>query len=156
MLVNRLDGCDPLVVAATLRDSFVFADRTAFSGLSSAEAFLLDPLVAPPVAGASAPRAADLQLRMQAAIADGQSVVTFADSAAGASPARTRFRAEGFAAAAATGAPLIPVHLGRAEARTVAAVQGEPIQVSTSEVELASVRARVREVLAQASRPTRG
>lgn len=156
MLVNRLDGCDPLVVAAVLQDSFVFADRTAFSGLSSAEAFLLDPLVAPPVEGASTPRAADLQLRMQAAIAGGQSVVSFADSAAGAPPDRTRFRAEGFAAAAATGAPLIPVHLGRAEARAVAANQGEPIQISTSDGELASVRARVREVLAQASGPTPG
>ena len=156
LLVNRLDGCDALVVAAALRDSFVFADRTAFSGLSSAEAFLLDPLVAPPVAGVPEPRAADLQLRMQAAIADGQSVVTFADSAAGASPARTRFRAEGFAAAAATGAPLIPVHLGRAEARAVAVIQGEPVQISASDEELGDVRARVREVLARASRPTRG
>ena len=156
MLVNRLDGCDALVVAAALRGSFVFADRTAFSGLSSAEAFLLDPLVAPPVDGVSAPRAADLQLRMQAAIAGGQSVVSFADSAAGASPARTRFRAEGFAAAAATGAPLIPVHLGRAEAQAVAAIQGAPIHVSPSDGELASVRARVREVLAQASGSTPG
>ncbi|MDE0261559.1 MAG: AMP-binding protein [Bryobacterales bacterium] len=156
MLVNRLDGCDALVVAAALRDSFVFADRTAFGGLSSAEAFLLDPLVAPPVAGVSAQRAADLQLRMQAAIAGGQSVVSFADSAAGASPARTRFRAEGFAAAAATGAPLIPVHLGRVGTRAVAATQGEAIQISTSDHELATVRAQVREVLAQTSRPTPG
>ena len=116
--MNRLDGCDPLVVAAALRDSFVFADRTAFSGLSSAEAFLLDPLVAPPLAGVSGNRAADLQSRMQAAIADGQSVVSFADSAAGAPPARTRFRAEGFAVAAATGVPLVPVHLGRPKPRT--------------------------------------
>lgn len=156
LLVNRLDGCDPLVVAAALRDSFVFADRTGFSGLSSAEAFLLDPLVAPPVAGASAPSAAELQLRMQAAIASGQSVVSLADSSAGAAPARTRFRAEGFAAAATTGAPLIPVHLGRADSRAVAAIQGEPIQISASDGELASARARVRRVLEEASRTTHG
>lgn len=151
MLVNRLDGCDPLVVAAACRDSFVFADRTAFSDLSSAEAFLLDPLVAAPVAGIAEPRAANLQLRMEAAVASGQSVVSFADSATGASPARTRFRAEGFAAAAATGAPLIPVHLSRAAAGSVTASRGEPVHVGASGEDLGGVRARVREALAQAS-----
>ena len=151
MLVNRLDGCDPLVVAAACRDSFVFADRTGFSDLSSAEAFLLDPLVAAPVPAVSEPRGANLQLRMQTAITSGQSVVSFADSAAGASPARTRFRAEGFAVAAATGTPLLPVHLGRATAGAVTASQGEPIHIGASGEDLGSVRTRVRDVLAQAS-----
>ena len=151
MLVNRLDGCDPLVVAAACRESFVFADRTAFGDLSSSEAFLLDPLVAAPVPAESEPPAGNLQLRMQTAITSGQSVVSFADNAAGASPAKTRFRAEGFAVAAATGTPLLPVHLGRATAGAVKPSQGEPIHVGASGEDLGSVRARVREVLAQAS-----
>ena len=151
MLVNRLGSGDPLVVAAACRERFVFADRTAFSDLSPSEAFLLDPLVAAPVAAGGERQGANLQQQMQTAIASGHSVVSFADSAAGAAPARTRFRAEGFAAAAATGASLIPVHLGRSEDGAIAASQGEPIRVGPSVDDLGGVRAQVRAILAQSS-----
>ena len=156
MLVNRLDAGDALVVAAACRCSFVFADRTAFSELSPVEAFLLDPLVAAPVEAAPGQLAAKLQLRMQTAIANGQSVVSFADSAAGASPARTRFRAEGIAVAAATGTPLIPVHLGRGETGAIAASQGEPLRVDPSSDDLGGVRAQVRATLARANKTAPG
>ena len=151
LLVNRLGRGDPLIVAAACRASFVFADRTAFSDLSSVEAFLLDPLVAEPAPCRPGLVAPDLQLRMQAAVARGQSVVSFADNRAGTAPARTRFRAEGFAVAAATGAPLLPVHLGRSAAGGVTANSGEPIRVGASGEDLGGLRIRVREVLARAA-----
>ncbi len=67
-------------------------------------AFLVEPLVAPPAANA-----ADLSARIQSALDNGLSVIVLADSPAGETAARSRFRLEVFEAAAAAAAELRPV-----------------------------------------------
>jgi hypothetical protein len=67
-------------------------------------AFLIEPLIAPPTRNA-----ADLQGRIQSALQNGLSVIVLADSPAGETAARSRFRLEAFEAAAATAAPLKPI-----------------------------------------------
>ena len=107
LLANRASPIDPLLVAAAVRSPFVFADRTAFQDLGTAQAFLLEPLVATARGSGNGTS----PFPAQAALDAGWSVVNFADSPVGEPPSRTRFRAESFAAAVAAGVPVLPVAL---------------------------------------------
>lgn len=127
MFVNRSHRMDPLLVTAVFQSAFVFADRTGFSELGPAEAFLLDPLVAPHDEAVRDPAAGALLHAMEAALRAGCAVVSFADNPVGEPPGRTRFRAEGFAAAARSGTPAVPVLLRHQADGRVAAVQGDPL-----------------------------
>ncbi len=151
LLVARNERVDPLMVAALYRRPFVFADRTGFGELNPSEAFLLEPLVAEPVAELSAPPGGDLRARMESALAHGRSVASLADSPIGAPPDRSRFRAEGFAAANDCGVPLIPVHLERLADGSIRASQGGPMAIAASNGKLAGARAMVRSCLRAAA-----
>ncbi|MDE0628711.1 MAG: AMP-binding protein [Bryobacterales bacterium] len=145
LLANRASRIDPLLLAAALRSPFVFADRTGFEGLSPAEAFLLEPLVASGNGRGTLPAAAESALRA------GCSLVSLADCPVGEPPARTRFRAEPFLAAASSGAPLAPVALqasGRNGSIVVGA--GDPDSIGAAE-SLPGLRRAVRKALEKAA-----
>lgn len=108
VLASRASVLDPVLVAGACRFPFVFADRTGFEGLGTAQAFLLEPLVA---ANGRSNGMDGLRpgLPGLAALRDGVSVVCLADNTPGEPAERTRFRAEGFEIADATGASVVPV-----------------------------------------------
>lgn len=143
VLVNRAHRADPLLIAAAFRSPFVFADRTGFNALGPAEAFLLDALVAP----------GDGRLlnRVQDALGRGSAVVSFADNPVGETPARTRFRAEGFAAAARNEVPAIPVLLHARSDGSVLAIQGQRLDSAVLNGNRSAGREAVRAFLAEAS-----
>ena len=143
VLVSRAHRADPLLIAAAFRAPFVFADRTGFDALGPAEEFLLDALVAP----------GDGQLlpRIQDALSRGYAVVSFADNPVGETPARTRFRAEGFTAAARSEAPAIPVLLHARSDGSVLAVQGQRLESAVLNGNRSAGREAVRAFLAEAS-----
>ncbi len=150
MLVNRSHRMDPLLVAGAFRSAFVFADRTGFGELGPAESFLLDPLVAPLDGAGRDPTDGPLLHSMQTALEAGCAVVSFADNPVGEPPERTRFRAEGFAAAARSGAPAVPVLLRYQADGTVAAVQGDPLDGNAMNWDRGASRRAVRAFLAKA------
>ena len=143
VLVNRAHRADPLLIAAAFRSPFVFADRTGFNALGPAEAFLLDALVAP----GDGP----LLPRIQGALDLGYAVVSFADNPVGELPARTRLRAEGFAAAARNEAPAIPVLLHARSDGSVLVIQGQRLDAAVLNGNRSAGREAVRAFLAEAS-----
>ena len=153
MLVNRSHRMDPLLVTAVFRSAFVFADRTGFGELGPAEAFLLDPLVAPSDGAVRDPAAGTLLHAMEAALGAGCAVVSFADNPVGEPPERTRFRAEGFAAAARSGTPAVPVLLRLQADGRVAAVQGDPLDENAMNGDRGASREAVRAFLTRALGP---
>ena len=151
VLVSRAHRLDPLVVAAACRSPFVFADRLAFRDLDSAQAFLLEPLVASASGNGRGPSGVALLDRMEAALNSGLAVVSFSDSPVGEPPARTRFRAENFAAAASAEIPLIPVLLRNQNGNGTIALEGPPVASATRAASLAASRQQVRSFLEQAT-----
>ena len=153
MFVNRCHRMDPLLVTAVFRSAFVFADRTGFGELGPAEAFLLDPLVAPFDGAVRDPAAGALSHAMEGALGAGCAVVSFADNPVGEPPERTRFRAEGFAAAARSGAPAVPVLLRHQADGRVAAIQGDPLDENAMNGDRGANREAVRAFLTRALGP---
>ncbi len=151
VLVNRAHRLDPLVVAGAIRSPFVFADASGFPQLRAAEAFLLDPLVAGGAGVNLTPAGGTLLDRMRTALEAGHTVVSLADNPVGEPPARTRFRAEGFLAAASTGAPVVPVFLGLNPGGGVEARVSEPLTGAQANGDLAASRAAVRALLTEAA-----
>ena len=151
MLVSRGHRLDPLMVAAACRSPFVFADRLAFRDLDSAQAFLLEPLVATPSGNGCGPGRVALLDRMEAALDSGLAVVSFSDSPVGEPPARTRFRAENFAAAASAEIPVIPVLLRNRNGNGTTALEGPPVAGATRAAALAASRQQVRSFFEQAA-----
>ena len=150
LLVSRAHRLDPLAVAAACRSPFVFADRLAFQDLDSAQAFLLEPLVAPPSGNGCGPGRVALLDRMEAALDSGLAIVSFSDSPVGELPARTRFRAENFAAAASVETPVIPVLLRIRNGKGTMALEGPPVAGATRAASLAASRQQVRAFLERA------
>ncbi len=148
VLASRASRIDPLVIAAAFRSAFVFADRTGFRALGAPQAFLLEPLVVTggpvglPSTGNGWPQAS-----AEAALAEGWSVVSLANSPVGEPPSRTRFRAECFAAAARVGVPVVPVALRTAQAGTTLGTQGNQLENLELAGSLAEMRLAVRETL---------
>ena len=151
VLVNRAHRLDPLVLAAAYHVPFVFADRVAFRDLDPAQAFLLEPLVASSRGNGSEPGSGTLLGRMEAALDSGFAVVSFADSPIGEPPARTRFRAENFAAAASEDIPVVPVLLSTGNGNGTMALEGPPVAVDTQDSALAASRQQVRSFFEQAA-----
>ena len=145
LLASRASRIDPLLLAAVLRSPFVFADRTGFEGLSPAEGFLLEPLVASGNGRGTLPAVAESALRA------GCSLVSFADCPVGEPPARTRFRAEPFLAAASSGAPLAPVALQASDGNgSIVVGAGDPDSIGAAE-SLPVLRRAVRKALEKAA-----
>ena len=148
LLASRASPIDPLLLAAAVRSPFVFADRTGFEGLGRAQAFLLEPLVAT-ASSPPGPRNGNgsSPFQAQSALDAGWSVVSLADSPVGEPPSRTRFRAESFVAAAASGVPLVPLALrAGANGRPFGIQSGRPKTVAANG-SLAETRLSVREAL---------
>ena len=150
LLVNRAHRLDSLIVAAASQCAFVFADRTGFRGLDAAHAFLLEPLVSEPCANGAKPPGGTLQQRMESALGAGLAVVSFADTAVGEPPLRSRFRAEAFAAATRSGAQVVPVLLRGSQAGQRIDLKAGP--AASSGASLGTIREEVRELLAQTAR----
>lgn len=146
LLASRASPIDPLLVASALRGPFVFADRTGFDRLGPAEAFLLEPLVAVRHGNGAGPTSGESSL------SSGCSLACLADSPPGEPPARTRFRAEAFAAAASTGVPLAPLALhARGENGSFGVATGDPDTIGASG-SLTAMRAAVRRALERAAK----
>ena len=144
LLASRASSIDPLLVVAAMRSRFVFADRTGFESLGPAQAFLLEPLVA--TARMAGPRSIGSN-GAEHALDAGFSVVSLADSPVGAPPSRTRFRAESFAAAAASDVPLVPLALRAGPNGRSFGVESDPSRTVTANGSLAETRRAVREAL---------
>ncbi|MGH9470204.1 MAG: AMP-binding protein [Terriglobia bacterium] len=98
-MANRAGHLDPLIAAASIPLPFRFADAAALSDLPSPAAFLLRPLVAAPVNGASEPSGGTMQTRLERCLAGGLPVLAFADGPVGAPALRSRFRLDALHAA---------------------------------------------------------
>ncbi|HMD97860.1 MAG TPA: AMP-binding protein [Terriglobia bacterium] len=117
LMASRTGPLDPLVLAAGWPQRFVFSDLAALAGLPRSAAFLLRPLVAPPIKGQingqvhapNAPGGGELQQVIRRALEDGCSVLVFPESAPGAAAHRSRFRLDAIRAAAETSSPIYPV-----------------------------------------------
>lgn len=105
---TRADALDPLLVAASFRSPFVFADSRNFANLPVLYAFMLAPLAADSEGG--------LESRIRSALDAGNSVVVLADNALGETIPRSRFRLEAFAAAKNSGVPVVPLRIARNQA----------------------------------------
>ncbi|MDA0205621.1 MAG: AMP-binding protein [Acidobacteria bacterium] len=101
---NRLDRFDAAVLLTSIPSPAALADQSALGELPGPMAFLIEPLITPPTRNA-----ADLKGRIQSALQNGLSVIVLADSPAGESAARSRFRLEALEAAALTATPVIPI-----------------------------------------------
>ena len=106
---SRCGEVDVIVLLAAIPRPALLADAQMITHLPMALQFLLSPLVAQ-AAGHSRPEA-NLQLRLTRALADGFSVLAFADNSPSTPVARSRFRVELFEAAEAVGAPAYSVLL---------------------------------------------
>ncbi len=155
LLVSRASRLDPLVVAAAVDAPFVFADSTGFSGLGPAQAFLLEPLVAGTNGGRRMVGANGSHPQASDALSGGRSVVGFADSPPGEPPARTRFRAELLAAAAESGASVVPVALQGGPGGTCRALQCDPLAELAANGDPSLGREAVRAALEGATAGTR-
>ena len=149
VLVSRSSPVDALIVAGAFRSAFVFADRTGFRALGPARAFLLEPLVAAGADGHQGPRNGAGDDHLDEVLASGSCVVSLADSPAGEPPCRTRFRAEHFARAASTGAPVVPVALVEQDGVTEVIETGG-LERSDGAQGLAGMRQAVRSALESA------
>ena len=147
LVVNRADDLDPFVLVASLPTPFRFGDATALSSLPSAATYLFKPLVVPPLKDVDAPSGGTLRQRIRRTLDEGCSVLVVADRRVGTPPLASRFRLEGFQAAAETGAHVIPVAVRCVATRTRAQQKtrvtlGSGFQAEAKEITL--LRDRVR------------
>ncbi len=170
LVANRAGAFDPLVLAALIRRPFLFADAEALSPMPRAARFLLGALAASPLEEVLAPPGGTLRQRIYAQLERGQAVVVFPDGPVAAASRVSRFRLDGFQAAALTSAPIYPVavqgtasvlvaHERTALRGAVNVSFGGAIAAGADEPrELVGLRERVRETIArlesQAADPT--
>ncbi|MGH9343996.1 MAG: AMP-binding protein [Terriglobia bacterium] len=109
LISNRAGYLDPLVAMAYGPGRFLFADLAPLSDLPAAAEFLLKCFLAPRVAGITSPPGGTPGARINRCLANGFSVLVFADGPVGAPPLRSRFRLDSLRAAATASAPVYPV-----------------------------------------------
>ena len=146
LVVNRADELDPLVLLVSLPTPFRFSDATAFSSLRWPATFLLKPLVAAPLKDVGAPPGGTLRQRIRRTLDEGCSVLALADGRVGTPPLASRFRLEGFQAAAETGCSVIPVAVrcesGHTNRRQTRVTLGCGVQPGAGEITYLRDRAR--------------
>ncbi len=159
IVANRAGVFDPLVLAAILSRSFVFADAEVLSPMPRMARFLLSALVAPPVEEVLAPPGGTLRQRIAAQLKRGEAVVVFPDGPVAKAAGISRFRLDGFQAAAASSAPIYPVaiqgtapllvsHERTALRSAVNVSVGSAVAAAGESRELVRCRERVREAIA--------
>ncbi len=161
IVANRAGVFDPLIMAAMLRRPFRFADAEALSPMPRMALFLLSSLVAPPVEEVLAPPGGTLRQRVAAQLERGQAVMVFPDGPVATASGLSRFRLDGFHAAAVTSSPLYAVAVqGTApvlvahERRSLHSVanisMGEAILATVGEPrEVVQLRERARQAIAR-------
>ena len=108
---NRAAAAELLTLVENIRGTVQISDTRLLEGLTWNAAFLLESLIVDDdeARGSTSDR---LRLRVRNALASGSSVVVAADSPAGSTPQRSRFRLEPIEAVMDAGCPLIPVYAG--------------------------------------------
>ncbi|MCZ6905505.1 MAG: hypothetical protein O7F56_07555, partial [Acidobacteria bacterium] len=140
------DELDPLVLLACLPTPLRFGDATAFSSLGWPATFLLKPLVVASLKDVGAPPGGTLRQRIRRTLDEGCSVLALADGRVGTPPLASRFRLEGFQAAAETGCSVIPVAVrcesGHSSRRQTRVTLGCGVQPGAGEITYLRDRAR--------------
>ena len=158
-VANRTGQFDALILIAALREHVSLAEDTGLEDLPFGAAFLLEPLVIAEVDEPQGPPGGTLDQRVRRAFADGGSVLVFAENPAGREIERSRYRLEPLMAAAAAGAPIVPVRLsarGAGRERDAQAISdvgvtlGDSIAPNGTGLAAASeLRERIRERIAE-------
>ncbi len=112
MVANRWSSADLLTLAAGLPPAVLLAVEGGLSSLPLGAAFLLEPLVIPPVDRAATMPGGTFEQRITQALRAGESVLVLAESAPGTPPERNRYRLEPIRAAAEASAGIVPVRIG--------------------------------------------
>ncbi|TAM83958.1 MAG: hypothetical protein EPN47_03890 [Acidobacteria bacterium] len=161
LMANRAGAVDALALAALLPMPVRFSDSGALDSLPGAVAFLLRPLVLPPLRISSLPPGGTLRQRIRQGLEDGHSVIVLSDGPPMVPAHLNRFRLDALDAAVQTGSPIYPLGVrgtstilslgtrmpGREEAKIAV---GEPISIQINDVrELAVLREQVREAIAR-------
>jgi 1-acyl-sn-glycerol-3-phosphate acyltransferase len=161
LMANRAGAVDALALAALLPKPVRFSDSGALDSLPGAVAFLLRPIVLPPLRVPSLPPGGTLRQRIRQGLADGISVMVLSEGPPTVPAHLSRFRLDALNAAVQTGNPIYPLGVrgtssilsvgarmpGRREAEITV---GEPIYIQINDVrELAVLREQVREAIAK-------
>ena len=160
-MANRSGDLDPLAAVAALPGTVLIADSTVLTSLPLGMAFLLEPLVAPPVDGETAPPGGTLKDRVRQGLLEGHLMLVFADNPADTAPAESRFRLEPIQAALEAGLPLKPVRIisdqqavsrtnGGHRENSISVTVGKEVRLeTTSPSELTQLRDRVRRAIGE-------
>ena len=111
LVANRQCSLDPFLLAAAFRSPTKLADGNALADLPFAIAFLMSPLVIPPLKEAVAPPGGTPRQRIRAVLEEGFSVIIFPDSPVGIPGHQSRFRLDGFHAALDLSLPVFPIRI---------------------------------------------
>ncbi len=161
LMANRSGDLDPLAAVAALPGTVLISEPAVLTSLPLGMAFLLEPLVAPPVDGETAPPGGTLKDRVRQGLLEGHLMLVFADNSADTAAAESRFRLEPIQAAVEAGLPLKPVRIisdQQAASRTNGGPRENSISVTvgkevrwdaTSRSELAQLRDRVRRAIGE-------
>ena len=159
LVANRQCSLDPFLLSAVFRSPTKLADGNALADLPFAVAFLLSPLVIPPLEEALVPPGGTPRQRIRAALEEGFSVISFPDGPVGMPGHQSRFRLDGFHAALELSLPVFPIGIRETQSflrpGNVSEKQespnisiGEPIRVEPGKsVRPQDVREKVREAL---------
>jgi hypothetical protein len=122
-VANRTSADDIWAILNTFQGEVALAGEAALLGLNRAAKWALAPRIVP----------------LEQAFARRRAVLLLPDSAAGAPPARCRYRIEAFQAALAAGADIVPVAVAR-RATGVNLLLGNPITAKDSGRDAAALR----------------
>ena len=111
MIANRSSSADLLTLVAGLPTSVVLAEDRGLSNLPLGAAFLLEPLVIPPLDRAATMPGGTFEQRVGQALRKGESLLVLAESAPGTPAERNRYRIEPIRAACNASAAVVPVHI---------------------------------------------
>ena len=167
-VANCSSSLDPLVLPATLPSPLLMAESVVLTGTAWPTAFLLKPLLIPPLCDARTPPGGTLRERARHMLKNGYSLLVFPEGRAGMPPHRSRFRLEAFHAATENGTPIVPVSVegtsslfgANENTATNESVRpkvrlGVPITTEMQKNEgVAGLRARVRDAISKLSAET--
>ena len=111
MIANRPSWADLLTLVAALPPPVLLAEERELSNLPLGAAFLLEPLVIPPVEATAAMSEGAFEHRVGQALREGESLLVLAESAPGTPVERNRYRLEPIRAASEASAGIVPVRI---------------------------------------------
>ncbi|MCL5006280.1 MAG: AMP-binding protein [Acidobacteria bacterium] len=108
-VANRAGILDPLVLAAAIPTPVLLVDGGALEALPRMAAFLLKPIVLPPLPDVPIPPGGTLRQRIRRRIEEGCSVLVFSEGPPTAPAHLSRFRLDALDAAVQTSTPIYPL-----------------------------------------------